>query len=276
MATPAEEFRMEEYVSGDAPFVSYADHMSAVEKQMELFEAAGPKKMTVHEIAEKFGMIAVQDDDGDYEFFGAIEVPRLARMANKYGVFQIGNTVHQFKADKTLAAELENVADFTDLSTALKVEISTPLGVPTEKNIFTRRVDERDCTDNYMRNHRLKVHWFSDEYKVASLDYTDIWIDVRHQKRSWTRAWVANQEDEIRTDGSITHHVAGEDVNNLRTTSAFGQRFNTASLKVEIMTREPRSYPKVTPDRWIVSPSNVVHRSREGTGGYDSLCHIIE
>jgi|GEM_PF-6665821 hypothetical protein len=158
MATPAEEFRMEEYVSGDAPFVSYADHMSAVEKQMELFEAAGPKKMTVHEIAEKFGMIAVQDDDGDYEFFGAIEVPRLARMANKYGVFQIGNTVHQFKADKTLAAELENVTDFTDLSTALKVEISTPLGVPTDKNIFTRRVDERDCTDNYMRNHRLKVH----------------------------------------------------------------------------------------------------------------------
>lgn len=136
-------------------------------------------------------------------------------------------------------------------------------------------MDERDCTDNYMNRHRLKVHWFSDEYKVGSLDFTDIWIDVRHQKRSWTRAWFANEEDEIQTTGSITHHVAGDDVNNLQTTSAFGQRFNTASLKVEIMTNEPRDYPKVTPNRWIVSPSDVIHRSREGNG-FDSLCHIVE
>lgn len=133
MTTPAEEFKANAYVAGDAPFVSYADHMDAVEKEMELFEAAGPHDMTIDQIAKKFGMVAVADEEGDFEFFGVIEVPRLARMANEHGVLQIGTTVHQFKVDNTLSAELENVTNFTDLSTALNVEVSIPLGVPTEK-----------------------------------------------------------------------------------------------------------------------------------------------
>lgn len=132
MAIHPDDFVGEEYVTGNAAFVSYADHVDAVEKKMEAFEISGRQSLTIEQIADKFGMVAVPDEDGDYEFFGAIQVPRLAGIANEHGVLQIENTVIQYKGDKTFSAEFDNVTDFTDLSTALNVEITSGLGIVSE------------------------------------------------------------------------------------------------------------------------------------------------
>jgi hypothetical protein len=280
MSIHPDDFVSDEYVKGDAPFVSYTDHVDAVEKDMEAFELSGQQNLSVDQIADKFDLVAIQDEEDGYEFFGAIQVPRLAGIANEYGVLQIGSTVIQYKGTKTFHAEFENVTDFADLSTALNVEITSGLGVVSEMK--KPKKTERSCTGNYFTNgadHRIKVRWYSQEYKVGpkdqEVDFIDIWINVRHQKRAWWRGWVANEEDRMQTFGSVTHHIAGDDINNLDNSEADKVRDDVSSFDETIMMDQPRDYPLDTPDKWIVSPSNVTHRCREDGGQWRS-CQIIE
>lgn len=148
LSIPAEEFVAEDYLAGEGDFVSYNDHIQQMERALEVFELEGPGDISIYQIADKFDMVVSVDESGDFELFEAIQVPRLARIANQHGVYQIGNTVRQYKGSKSYTAAFENVKDFTDLSTALNVEISTS-GSATVSHFMWESLEKSpsDCTN---------------------------------------------------------------------------------------------------------------------------------
>lgn len=244
-----------------------------IEAKLAALELAGNLPKTTSEIELQFGVALVGDDEDGLSIEPKIKAPRLANIANEYGVFQIGEKVYQVSNDKVFWALEENIDNFTDLSTALNV--AEDQFTDSNRELKKPRKLEGLCTRNYFvngREHRLKPRWYSQEYKAGKVDFIEIWIEIKHQKRGFLNAWYANQEDRIWTDGSIRHYNGGAG-SNIETFTVDHDDFNVSKLIVDVHAAG-RDYPLQSPSSWIVSTSWALHSTRDG--GTSANCTIVK
>lgn len=258
-------------------FTSYAKHFSEVETELSLLEESDQLPATIREIEEQFGVRFEEDEDGGQEIVPAVKSPGLAAIANENGLYQIGDTLIQIVYDIAYMAKISEITDFIDLSSSPNVQTI---------NLYERAAGAKavthECVRNYTfsrKDHRLRVQWEVEYINVpipgisnAAVPVTEIYINVRHQKRGFLGAWFANNEQRIWAVGTVTHLAQSNTGNSTVFFNVNHESLNSSNLFIRVHLGERTA--NIPVQNWILDPSSVVHSSRDAGSGPWS-CTIV-
>lgn len=264
----------DEFLAQNPSFESYHNlHEAEMSALAEAVDSSG-FEISSASLDRYYKTLVLESDENEMEVSPTIKILSLRRILNEDGVVQIEDKLYQYTPDEMLSVLATDVLDVTDLS-------SSP-GVVREPYLLSNdgikaSVLEGICTHNYFwsgSEHRLKPRWYSEKFKVGKVDFRDVWIEIKHQKRGLFNAWYANSEDRIWSSGFMTVTQPPGSTFPTEWRGASASRNNASQLEKTIDT-DPMAYPlSSNPSTWVVSTSNVDHRSQDG--GASAACRIIK
>lgn len=248
-------------------FVSYNDvYYQAQEDIINEIDVKG-RDLTAAQVATEFPVFVGADGTGEEEVLPLIKSYTMRKLLDQNRVIVVGDKAYQYGFDKVFIAPVQGVTNFTDLSEANGVVVES-------FENYTNRFDkglEGLCDDEYRhdgRRHRLKPRWFSEVFSIGGTPFKDVWIEIKHQKKS--TFWFANEEDEIRCSGTmrIFNTVGGS----ITVANVNASRTNTSILERTVQNDEPTDLTGNLPNEWVMTNSSVFHESFDS--GTNPGCRI--
>lgn len=247
-----------------ASFSSYEDYFESIEDELAYRSTKGDLPSNLELLANEYPLEVISSEDG-YEFLPLVKSLLLRRITNKNRIVQFGDEVYQYEADRVVISSVNDISDYADLRASGKYREENYLDDSFSKS--SRRL-EGILDDNYRRSgddHRLKARWYSrDKVKIGKVDFSEVFIEIKHQRRGFLRAWFAHNQDEITAVGDMYCYV---DANEQSRFHLVNHTRTNASQLTYWVQEEPRSYPldqnKPSDDNWVRTRSSIRHFTRD-------------
>ncbi|MFK8163022.1 MAG: hypothetical protein AB8H12_11220 [Lewinella sp.] len=248
-------------------FISYNDaYYQALEDITIEMDVKG-RDLTTTQIAAEFPVFVGSDGTGEEEILPLIHSYTMRKLLDQNGVITVGKKVYQYGYNEYYVAPVQNVTNFADIKDVSGVMVSSFNNYSTnvEKGL------EGLCNDEYRHNnrrHRLKPRWFSEVFTIGGVPFKDVWIEIKHQKKS--PFWRANREDQIRCNGTM--RIFNGNGTASSTVLVNRSRSNTSILEHTVQNDEPTDLTGNLPSEWVMANSSVFHESFDG--GTNPGCRI--